>query len=419
LKIKKHKYKRRRTMSFEQGLSGLAAQSKNLDVIGNNVANASTYGFKSSEAVFADVYAASLQGGGSANQNVGIGVKTEAVVQQFTQGNISSQSNPLDLAINGGGFFQLSTNGAVSYSRNGQFQLEKNGYIVNATGDKLKGYPADAAGNITAGSPVEIKLDLANIIPSTTTKAKAQVNLDSSSAVPATAFSVTDPTSFNYTTSMTVYDSLGNAHTFSSYYVKTASNAWTVNGAIDGTLLAAPLGNLAFNPDGTLNSAGSTVPMTVTQPLANGANPLNFTLDYSNSTQFGASNAVNLLTQDGYTSGQLSGFQVGTDGAILGRYSNGQSKNLAQVALANFVAPNGLAPIGDNKWTESSSSGQPLIGVPGSSSLGVLQASALENSNVDLTRELVNLITAQRNYQANAQTIKAQDTVLQTLINGL
>ena len=406
-------------MSFEQGLSGLAAQSKNLDVIGNNVANASTYGFKGSQAVFADVYAASLQGGGNPGQNVGIGVKTEQVAQEFSQGNISSQSNPLDMAINGGGFFRLSTNGTISYSRNGQFQLDKNGYIINSSGDKLTGYPSDTAGNITAGGPVEIQLNLANIVPNTTAKAKAQVNLDSSSAVPSSTFSVTDPTSFNYTTSMTVYDSLGNAHTLSSYYVKTAPNAWSVKGSVDGALLPAPLGNLAFNPDGTLNAAGSTIPMPVSAPMTNGANPLSFTLDYSNSSQFGAGNAVNLLTQDGYTSGQLSGFQVGTDGTILGRYSNGQSKNLAQVALSNFVAPNGLSPLGDNKWAQSPTSGQPLVGAPGTSSLGLLQSSALENSNVDLTKELVNLITAQRSYQANAQTIKAQDTILQTLVNGL
>jgi flagellar hook protein FlgE len=403
-------------MSFQQGLSGLAAMSKNLDVIGNNVANASTYGFKQSQAVFADVYAASLQNGG-AGQTVGIGVKTQGISQEFSQGNISTQSNPLDLAINGGGFFRMSDNGTVSYTRNGQFQLDKSGYIINGSGDRLTGYPADLAGNIAAGSPVDVQLNLANITPNTTTEAQAQVNLNSGSAIPANAFSITDPTSFNYTTSLTVYDSLGNGHTFTSYYVKTAANTWNVQGSVDGTLLPASLGNLSFLSDGTLDTVASAIPMTINQAMTNGANALNFTLDYTNSTQFGSSNAVNLLTQDGYTSGQLSGFEVGPDGTILGRYSNGQSKNMAQVALANFVAPNGLTPLGDNKWAQSPLSGQPLVGVPGTSSLGVIQSSALENSNVDLTTELVDLITAQRNYQANAQTIKAQDTVLQTLVN--
>lgn len=404
-------------MSFEQGLSGLAAQSKNLDVIGNNIANASTYGFKQSKTVFADVYAASLQGAGAAGQNAGIGTRVQGIVQEFSQGNISAQSNPLSLAINGGGFFRISTNGVVSYTRNGQFNLDQNGYIVNASSDRLTGYPADAAGNIAAGSPIDIKLDLTNILPKTTSASQAQVNLDSGSTVPTSAFSVTDPTSFNYTTSTSVYDSLGNAHTFTNYYIKTAANAWQVQAAVDGTLLAAPLGNLAFNNDGTLNAAGSTIPMTVTQALTNGANALNFTQNYTNSTQFGAANAVNLLTQDGYTSGQLNGFQVGSDGTVQGRYSNGQTKNLAQVALANFVAPTGLASLGDNKWAQSPTSGAPLIGVPGTASLGALQSASLENSNVDLTTELVNLIVAQRNYQANAQTVKTQDTVLQTLVN--
>jgi flagellar hook protein FlgE len=405
-------------MSFQQGLSGLAAQSKNLDVIGNNIANASTYGFKQSHAVFADVYAASLQGAGASGQSVGIGVKTQAVKQEFSQGNISSQGDPLNMAINGGGFFRLSNGGDITYSRNGQFEKNKEGYIVNASGDRLTGYVADPAGNITAGSPTEIRLDLANIVPKTTTAARAQVNLNSGLAVPANPFSVTDPTSFNYTTSMTSYDSLGNPHTFTSYYVKTGPNQWNVNGAIDGELLTPPsLGTLRFDNNGVLDQAGSTMPMPVTKTLTNGAAPLNFTLDYLGSTQFGAPNAVNMLTQDGYTSGQLSGFEVGNDGTVLGRYSNGQSKNLAQIALADFVAPTGLSPLGDNKWGQSPASGQPLVGVPGTSSLGALQSAALEDSNVNLTTELVNLITAQRNYQANAQTIKAQDTVLQTLVN--
>ena len=403
-------------MSFQQGLSGLAAMSKNLDIIGNNVANASTYGFKDSSAVFADVYAASLQGASGGNA-VGIGTQVEAVDQNFSQGNISSQSDPLDLAINGGGFFRMDTGGSISYTRNGQFQLDKSGFIVNATGDKLTGYPADSSGNIAAGSPVDIQLNLANITPTTTTSSKNQVNLNSGSTVPTNAFNITDPTSFNYTTSMSVYDSLGNAHTFTSYYVKTGANAWSVKGAMDGTAIAAPIGSLNFNNDGTLNAATSTIPMSVSVPLTNGANTLAFTIDYTNSTQFGAGNAVNIQTQNGYTSGQLTGFQVGSDGSVLGQYSNGQSKNLAQVALANFVAPTALAPLGNNKWAQSPGSGQPLVGSPGTASLGAIQSSALESSNVDLTSELVNLITAQRNYQANSQTIKAQDTVLQTLVN--
>lgn len=402
-------------MSFQQGLSGLNAASKDLDVIGNNVANSGTYGFKESTAIFADAYAASLSGGGTGN--VGIGVKVLGVAQQFTQGNITTTNNPLDMAINGGGFYRLSTNGLVSYSRNGQFQLDKSGYIVNATGDRLTGYAADATGTITAGSPVDLRLNLADITPLPTTKAEAALNLDSRGAIPTTAFTPTDPSSFNYTTSLTSYDSLGNARTFTSYYVKTAENTYDVHGTVDGTSLgAAALGTLSFNTDGTLNAGASSVPMTISAPAAGGAAPLTFTLDYTGTTQYGALASVNKLTQDGYSSGRLDGFTIGGDGTVLGRYTNGQSKNLAAVALANFVAPAGLQPLGDNKWAESPASGQPLVGTPGSGSLGMLQSSALENSNVDLTKELVDLITAQRVYQANAQTIKTQDQVLQTLV---
>lgn len=403
-------------MSFQQGLSGLSAASKNLDVIGNNVANAGTYGFKGAKAVFADIYAASLQGAGISD--VGIGVKTVDVVQQFTQGNINPTNNPLDMAINGGGFFRLSTNGIVTYTRNGQFQMDKEGYLINATNQKLTGYPADPSGNINAGSPVEIKIDLSDIQPSKTTEAETKVNLDSRAVVPTLAFDVTDPTTFNYTTSMTVYDSLGNPRTFTAYYIKTADNAWEVQGAIDGTMLGAPLGNLAFNTDGTLDVAGSDIPMTVSATVGGGAeDPLVFEIDYTGSTQFGSVSSVNHLKQDGYTSGRLSGFTIGTDGTVLGRYSNGQSRNLAQVALANFTSPTGLTPLGDNQWAESPTSGQPLVGIPGSGSMGLLTSSALEESNVDLTQELVAMITAQRIYQANSQTIKTQDTILQTLVN--
>lgn len=403
-------------MSFQQGLSGLAASSKNLDVVGNNIANASTYGFKQAKAIFSDIYAASLDGGGS-GQAVGLGVKVSAVTQEFTQGNITSTGSSLDMAINGGGFFRLNTNGVISYSRNGQFQLDKEGFIVNSNGDKLTGFQADGAGNITAGSPVSLKMNLSDINPQTTTSAVTKINLDSRSTIPTTTpFNSTDPTSFNYTTSMTVYDSLGNAKTLTSYFVKTAANTWNVQGSIDGTSLGS-LGTLSFATDGSLNTATSTVPITVNAPASGGAAALSFSLDYTGSTQFGSLNSVNTLTQDGFASGKLSGYSIGRDGTIVGRYSNGQTKNMGQVSLVSFVSPTALQALGDNKFAETPDSGQPLVGTPGTSSLGVIQSSSLEESTVDLTSELVKMITVQRNYQANAQTIKTQDQVLQTLVN--
>ncbi|HUW27487.1 MAG TPA: flagellar hook protein FlgE [Sulfuriferula sp.] len=402
-------------MGFEQGLSGLNAASKNLDVVGNNVANANTVGFKESQAQFADVYANSLSGGGASQ--VGIGTKVAQIAQQFTQGNITASNNPLDVAINGGGFFRMSNNGTVSYARNGQFQLDKAGYIVNATGSRLTGYGVNASGVLATGAPTDLNINTADLTPKTTTKVNTLLNLDSGSAVPVTTpFNMADPTTYNSSTAVSVYDSLGNAHTLQTFYVKTAANTWDVYAANDGVaLVPSKIGTLAFGTDGSLTSGG---PFTVPVPVSTGAaTPFPVSVDYTGTSQYGSSFSVNGLKQDGYTSGRLSGFNISADGTIVGRYTNGQSATLGQVVLANFTDPNGLQPLGNNLWAETATSGPALVGTPNSGSLGVLQSSAVEDSNVDLTAELVNMITAQRNYQANAQTIKTQDQVMQTLVN--
>lgn len=400
-------------MGFQQGLSGLNAAAKNLDAIGNNVANANTVGFKQSQAQFADVYANSLNGGGGSQ--VGIGVKVSQVAQQFTQGNITATNNALDIAINGGGFFRMETNGEATYQRNGQFQLDRQGFIVNPTGAKLTGYQANAGGVLLTGATAPLSINTADLVPQITTKINAVINLDSRGAVPAvTPFNMNDPLSFNNSTAVSVFDSLGNSHTLQTFYVKTGPNAWEVHASMDGepSLLA---GALTFDSSGAL-TGGS--PITIPpQTLTTGANTLGFPIDFTGTTQFGAAFSVNTLNQDGYTSGRLGGFNIGADGIILGRYTNGQSAVLGQVVLANFANPNGLQQLGNNQWAETSTSGTPLVGSPSSGSLGVLQSSAVEDSNVDLTAELVNMITAQRVYQANAQTIKAVDALLQTLIN--
>jgi flagellar hook protein FlgE len=514
-------------MSFQQGLSGLNGAAKSLDVIGNNIANASTVGFKGSQAQFADVYANSLNGAGG-NQ-AGIGTKVSQIAQQFTQGNIESSSNPLDIAINGAGFFRTTVAGATQYSRNGQFSLDKEGFMVNAQGAKLTGFATGATGNILAGSPVPIQINTADLKPVATTRVDTEINLNSGSTVPVTVpFSATDPTSYNKQTPIDVYDSLGNPHVMSTFYVKTAAGAWDVYSAVDGVeitnqavaaaaqstdpanqaaidaraayqvaITAVPLdgavvdaarqtyaqaataaviaaataagaqqsdidaiqlagdsagttvgfapeniddqiaaavnvppvrsGFLRFDTSGALNSAlmaaavpPQTLPMTVNLPIfpPTGANTLlSIDLNFANSTQYGAATSEKKSTQDGYTAGTLQRFSAGADGIILGQYSNGKSLALGQIVLANFANPNGLSPLGNNAWAETSNSGVPLVGTPNSGSLGVLQSSAVENSNVDLTAELVNMITAQRVYQANAQTIKTQDSVLQTLVN--
>ncbi len=407
-------------MSFQQGLSGLSASSKTLEVIGNNVANANTVGFKQSQAIFSDVYAASLTGSG--NSLIGIGTRLTDVAQQFTQGNVTASNNPLDVAINGGGFFRMSNGGSVSYSRNGQFQLDRSGFIVNPEGARLTGYVADSRGILSTGAPADIMIRTADLPPQLTRTVDALLNLDSRQDVPLTTpFAMNDPTTYNNATSVSVFDSLGNAHVLQTFFVKTGAGTWAIYGAADENPLngGAPLGTLAFGTDGALTPASqAALPIMANIPVTTGATPLLAVgLDYTGTTQFGASFAVNRLDQDGFTSGRLSGFGIAPDGTVMGRYTNGQSSVLGQVVLASFANPNGLHPLGGNLWAETAESGSPMVGSPTSGNLGALQSNAVEDSNVDLTAELVNMITAQRNYQANAQTIKTQDQVLQTLVN--
>lgn len=411
-------------MSFQTGLSGLNAASLSLDVIGNNVANSATVGFKQSRALFADVFANSLNGSGSTA--VGIGTKVTAVEQEFSQGSINVTNSPLDIAINGKGFFRLTDNGVISYTRSGQFHLDNSGYMVNADGYKVTGYAVDATGAIVQTAPVPLLISSAQLPPSPTANFRSGLNLDSTEAVPATAiFNPLDPTSYNNSTSGSVYDSLGNSHVLTMYFVKTATlGQWDLHATVDGTAvsnvnLGAGAGNpvsLNFNSSGALTTAMPLSPVALT--IGGGAaSPLSFAVDFAGSTQYGTSFGVNALFQDGFGSGRLAGFNVGGDGVMVGHYTNGQSRNLAQVVLANFADPRGLKPLGSSRWEETSDSGLPVIGPPGSGSLGALQSGATESSNVDLTAELVNMITAQRIYQANAQSIKTQDSVLQTLVN--
>jgi flagellar hook protein FlgE len=414
-------------MSFQQGLSGLNAAAKNLDVIGNNVANANTTGFKGSVANFNDVFAASLSGGGGTQ--IGIGTNLASVAQQFSQGNVTVTNNPLDVAINGKGFFRMSDAGSVTYARNGQFLIDKAGDIVDSAGQNLTGFQA-VDGKIVPGVLVNLKVSSADLPPTVTTKTRVGANLSSTGAAITTAFNKNDPLTFNFSTATSIIDSLGQSHTQTLYFNKdpVLANTWSVRVYVDGVSADVVPGVevpdvLAFSNAGKLlsvtpSAAGSPLSsQTKSVPLTNGANALSLTLDYAEMTQFGSGYGVNMLEQDGFAAGQLSGYSIGADGTILGRYNNGQTNILVQVALANFSNSQGLKPLGESKWMESAESGAALVGAPGTASLGVLQSAAREDSNVDLTAELVNMITAQRIYQANAQTIKTQDAVLQTLVN--
>lgn len=424
-------------MGFQHGLSGLKAASTNLDVVGNNIANANVVGFKQSQAQFSDVFANSLGGAGS-NQ-IGIGTQVSAIAQQFSQGNISNSSNPLDIAIVGGGFFRMSDNGAISYSRNGQFHLDSNGFLVNADNLNVTGFAANKSGQILADAPANLQLSTAELTPQATANFAAGVNLDSRTDVPSPlpAFDATNPATYASSTSGAIFDSLGNSHTLTLFFQKTAPATWEVFAAVDGAtdVNGMPVGvalggaastTMSFDTNGALTSPTGLITASVNLPAiaANlgradwGATaPLDFSFDLTSSTQFGSNFGVNKLNQDGFTSGRLAGFSVSDDGTIKGNYTNGQNLTLGQIVLASFSNTNGLKPQGRNQWLETADSGLPLVGVPLSGTLGSLQSAAVEESNVDLTSELVGLITAQRVYQANAKTIETQDAVLQTLVN--
>jgi flagellar hook protein FlgE len=410
-------------MGYQQGLSGLAASANDLDVIGNNIANANTTGFKQSTAQFADVYANTIAT--SVGNQIGLGASLATVQQDFAQGTINTTGQALDVAINGNGFFQMSHNGTVTYSRNGVFQLDKNGYITDASGNELMGYAASSTGVVNTAQTVALQVPTTNIAPLATKNITAQLNLNAQSTTPTTTtFSATDSTSYTYSTSVTAYDTLGGTEQVNMYFVKDAtSGQWDVYAGQTGSV--SKLGTAQFSSAGALQSITATAPATTNgttslsfsiTPTDGSTTPQALTLDLSGTTQYGSANGVNNLAQDGYASGTLSNFSIGSDGTITGNYSNGQTMALGQIVLANFNNPNGLLNLGGNQFQETTASGVAQVSTPGSTNHGTLTGGALEASNVDLTNQLVDLITAQRNYQANAQTIKTQQTVDQTLL---
>lgn len=418
-------------MSFQQGLSGLNASAKNLEIVANNIANAATYGFKSSRAEFADVYANAMNGAGS--NSIGIGTNLAAVAQQFTQGNITTTENSMDLAINGSGFFQVSDGlNPTQYSRNGQFKLDREGYLVNNQRQMLMGYPANAQGAIVPGQAQPIRLPTAGIEPRATDAISMEMNLDARAAVTQPAaggIDLDNPTTYNNATSVTVYDDLGQDVALTYYFQKTATSTWdvyvTANGdpvSTDGAGQPLPSTTIVFPSNGgaPLLPAGPVsidVPATVRPGGGDTVAIPGIQLDLSGATQYGASFGVTNLTQTGFAPGQLAGITIEGDGVIMARYSNGQSQPAGQIELANFRNPQGLQPMGSNAWASTYTSGDPVVGAPGDGNFGVLQSGALEESNVDMTAELVNMITVQRVYQANAQSIKTTDSVLQTIVN--
>lgn len=403
-------------MGFSQALSGLNAASGNLNTISNNIANSQTVGFKSSRTLFSDVYAGA---------QVGLGVSVSKVLQNFKDGNLENTDRNLDLAISGGGFFRFIQNGQVTYSRNGQLTMTADGYLINAQGGRVTGFPA---GSGAGGTPSEIQIPASGQPAKVTTSVAATMNLDASASLPATTpFNSADPKTYSYATSATVFDSLGTSHSMTQYFVKTAtSNTWEVYAALDGTVPAGqtPL-TLTFDSNGVLSASEQPVgTATAIQgsgafayTLTNGAANLNITLGLAGSTQFSSDFTQGSLTQDGHTAGTLVGISIDKSGNVIGTYSNEQTDTLATLAMASFRNPEGLKPVSGNGWLETTESGQPLVGTAGTGQFGSVQAGVVETSNVDLTQELVNLIVAQRAYQANSQAVKTQSEVLQQAVN--
>ncbi|SDQ89545.1 flagellar hook protein FlgE [Pseudomonas sp. UC 17F4] len=438
-------------MSFNIGLSGLYAANKQLDVTGNNIANVATTGFKSSRAEFADVYSANKLGVGT--NNIGNGVRLAAVSQQFTNGDITNTGNVLDMGIQGQGFFVLSDNGALSYTRAGAFQTNKDNYVVTADGLRLRGYGVDENGKIINGVLTDLKIDTSALAPKSTTAIDQGLNLNSSDKViPATTtFSPTDENSWNKTFATKIYDSQGNEHVMDQYYVKTGTNTWKSYTLIDGRNPLSPAeeppkaleGTIVFNSDGSVKSmtagaAGSGyevvnkvfkltgwIPAEVTNASAkppvwgsNGsaANAGGIAIDMTDTTSYNTPTTRLSQSQDGYATGILSSLSIDSSGVMFASFSNQQSRAIGQVAIASFANEQGLQPMGGTRWTETYSSGIPGIDAPKTGTLGAIASNSLEASNVNLTNELVELIKAQSNYQANAKTISTQSTIMQTII---
>ncbi|HMN92493.1 MAG TPA: flagellar hook protein FlgE [Hydrogenophaga sp.] len=402
-------------MAFQQGLSGLNAASRNLDVIGHNIANANTVGMKTSRAEFAEVYATSINASGGAN--AGIGVSVASVSQMFTQGNITVTGNDLDVAINGSGFYELSMpDGSVNYTRAGMFKLDRDGNIITNNGGRLMGYPTDERGTRTAFESSPLRLTTGGPIPARQTASiSAEFNLDARAPVAA---SVVPPTPFGtYGTTITAFDQQGLEVPVALVFEKIGNNQWNVFTGVNGADPAASTPfQINFLPDGTLDTATTIPPLQLASPNDPAA-VFNVDLNFGRATQFGTSFAVSDLTQDGYRPGQLTSLGISEQGVIMARYSNGQSIAAGQIALVNFRNVQGLSPVGGGNWAQTFTSGEPVRGAPGEGNMGFLRSGAVEDSNVDLTAELVSMMTAQRAYQANAQTIKTQDQVLSTLLN--
>lgn len=427
-------------MSFNTALSGLNAAQADLNVTANNIANVSTTGFKESRAEFADIFSTSSFG--ASETALGNGVLLANVAQQFNQGNLEFTANTLDLAVSGEGFFILSpsdTNTNAIFTRNGEFGVDSSGFVVNNAGARLQVFPVNADGTVTAtslSSTIPLQLPQTQGVPTVTSAVDIGVNLPANGSIlNPLAFDPLQASTFNASTSLTVFDSLGESHVVTAYYVKVADNQWaTYYNTTDDLGATLPIditGGIAgaggqlyhltdFNNSGGFQSNTPDPIITAAIDFGNGSDPtqtINFNYANNGTTQFSSPFTVNVLNQNGFPIGRLTGVEISETGVVRANFSNGQTNAIGKIALSRFQNAQGLAQIGNNSWQDSVESGTPLVGEALTSSFGQIRSGALEVSNVDLTAQLVNLISAQRNFQANAKTIETNNTITQAIIN--
>lgn len=427
-------------MSFSTSISGLNAAQAALSITSNNIANVSTVGFKGSRAEFADIYASSAFGSG--NTAIGSGTLLANVSQQFGQGNLEFTANTLDLAISGEGFFILSANDGNAnnlFTRNGEFGVDNNGFVVNNSGSQLQVFQVNEDGTVAATSlanTVPLQLPQTAGVPTPTSIVNLGVNLPAGAAILDPAlFNPALTSTYTNSTSATVFDSLGESQVVTAYYIKIGANQWgTYYNSTDSGGAVLPLdiaggtagaggqlyNTMTYSDSGVLQSTAPDPTVTTAINFGNGsATTGTLTFDYlnNNSTQFSSPFTVNTLEQNGFPIGRLTGVDISDEGIVRANFSNGQSTALGKIAMARFQNPQGLSQQGNNTWEANVDSGTPLVGEAVTSSFGNIRSGALETSNVDLTSELVSLIAAQRNFQANAKSIETANTVTQAIIN--
>ena len=400
-------------MSYNIALSGLQATTQDLNTISNNIANQSTVGFRGGRSEFAAIF--------NGGQPGGVGVLS--TTQNFALGgNLSYTGRELDMGLQGDGFFVLSgQDGNTTYSRAGNFVQDAQGFVVDPAGSKLQGYAVSPDGLLQTGNLTDMKVQTSALPAKATTTVGLVSNLDARVDIidPAVnPFDPNDASTYHSSNTVPVFDSLGNEHAMTQYYVKTADNSWDVQFRMDGEDITPAGGyQLNFDSDGKLTSAPS-LNLNITNPaIIGGASAINYVVNYDNSTQYATDYNNSSLSQNGYTSGELNGIRLDEDGQLFGTYTNGQEQLQGQVVLADFTNPNGLEPVSNNAWTASNAAGQPIIGTPSTGTLGSLRGGYLEGSNVDSTAEMVSLMTAQRNYQSNAKVLDTNSTMQQALLN--